>query len=197
MRKYKVLKVKYFEETVFPDTPTTVVAMAFERSIEPMREQDIPWVQRPTGKTKVFTVKESDDWIIGGDVYTLHGPAKIRRYVEGQKLKNGENLTGLWLAALDSGSAAGRIRLEYRDGPPYPGKDTSRTYATLTIQGRVLTIDEQKRLAITFNEFIEKLREDTWSLFLPQYRESKEYARKRIPFELAYLMVAHLLNQSK
>ena len=28
---------------------------------------------------------------------------------------------------------------------------------------------------------------------LPQYRESKEYARKRIPFDLAYRIVQHLM----
>jgi hypothetical protein len=197
MTKYKVIKVKYFEETVFPDTPTTVVAVAFERSMTPLTEQHVEWIQRPAGKTQVFTMRESDDWIIGGHVYKLTGPAKIRRYVEGQKLKTGENLTKLWLNALDSGTADGRIKLEYREGPPYPAKDTSRTYATLTIEGQTLTVYEQKKLAITFNEFIEKLRGETWSLFLPQYRESKEYARKRIPFDLAYSLVAHLLNQSK
>jgi hypothetical protein len=197
MSKYKVLKVKYFEETVFPDTPTTVVAVAFERSDQPLTEQQVEWIQRPTGKTKVFTVGESDDWIIGGSVYKFSGPTKIRRYVEGQKLKTGEHLTGLWLTALDSGTAGGRIKLEYRDGDPYPAKDTSRTYATLTTEGRTLTVDEQKKIAAEFNTFIENLREETWSLFLPQYRESKEYARKRIPFDLAYSLVAHLLNQSK
>jgi hypothetical protein len=197
MKKYKILKVKYFEETVFPDTPTTVVAVAFERSLETLTEQHVAWIQRPTGKTKVFVMRKSEDWIIGGRGYKLSGPTKIRRYVEGQKLKTGENLTGLWLEALDSGSADGRIKLEYREGPPYPAKATSRTYATLTIEGLTLSIEEQKKLAITFNTFIEELREETWSLFLPQYRESKEYARKRIPFELAYSLVAHLLNQSK
>jgi hypothetical protein len=40
---------------------------------------------------------------------------------------------------------------------------------------------------------LEKKREETWSLFLPQFRESKEYAMKRIPFELAYKILSHLL----
>jgi len=45
-----------------------------------------------------------------------------------------------------------------------------------------------------FNEYIEQKRSDTWSLFLPQFRESKEYARKRIPFELAYRIICHLIH---
>lgn len=197
MSKYKILMVKYFEETVFPDTPTTVVAVAFELSSTPMKTQNVEWVQRPTGRRAVFTVSHEDDWIIGGSVYKLTGPIKIRRFVKGQKLRTGEHMTGLWLTALDSGTADGRIKLEYKEGPPYPAKDTSRTFATLTTDGRQLTVDEQKQVAIEFNNFIEKLRTETWSLFLPQYRESKEYARKRIPFDLAYSLVAHLLNQSK
>jgi len=197
MSSYRITKIKYFEEAVFPDTPTTVVAVAFERSQVRLEEQEVEWVHRPSGNTKVFLMKDNEDWIIGGAVYKLNGNVKIRRYVKGTQLKKDENLTGLLLTALDSGTSDGRIKLEYKEGEPYPAKDTSRTYATLTIEGRVLTIEEQKKVAITFNEFIEKLRAETWSLFLPQYRESKEYARKRIPFDLAYSLVAHLLNQSK
>jgi hypothetical protein len=42
---------------------------------------------------------------------------------------------------------------------------------------------------------IEKKREETCSLFLPQFRESKEYARKRIPFELAYGIIRHIIAE--
>jgi hypothetical protein len=61
------------------------------------------------------------------------------------------------------------------------------------LYGKTLTNEEQKELSRKFNEFINQKRKETWSLFLPQYRESKEYARKRIPFELAYDIVLYLL----
>ena len=112
-----------------------------------------------------------------------------------QALKEGEQRTELTLCALDSGTADGRIRLEYRTGYCYPAKDTSRTFATLCMQGRCLTVEEQKVVANRFNEFLETKRTETWSLFLPQYRESKEYARKRIPFELAYSLVSWIISQ--
>jgi predicted rRNA methylase YqxC with S4 and FtsJ domains len=76
----------------------------------------------------------------------------------------------------------------------YQAKECSRTYATLCIQGKNLSFEEQKNICCRFNELLEKKRTDTWSLFLPQFRESKEYARKRIPFELAYTIVLHLLQ---
>jgi hypothetical protein len=98
------------------------------------------------------------------------------------------------LSALDSGTATGRIRLEYKEGYVYPAKESSRTFATLCLLGRTLTAGEQQSVCRRFNTFLEEKREATWSLFLPQYRESKEYARKRIPFELAYTIVRWLLS---
>jgi len=151
----------------------------------------------PAADTQMFELSKDNDWIIGGEIYHLQPTEgiKIRRYVVGQTLRDGEMLTALTLTALDSGKEDGRICLQYREGYTYPAIDTSRSYATLCIQGRVLTAAEQKQLADKFNAYLEEKREKTWSLFLPQYRESKEYARKRIPFELAYLIVSWLVGQ--
>lgn len=191
---YRLLKVRYFEETVFPDTTTTVVAFAFERATAPLTQQEVEWISLPSGAKRSFMMSAQDSWIIGGDIYRLTVPAgiRIRRHVEGQALKAGEQQTFMTLNALDSGTQDGRIALEYKEGYVYPAKDCSRTYATLCVQGRSLSAADQERLCREFNALVEKKREETWSLFLPQFRESKEYARKRIPFELAYQIVAHL-----
>jgi hypothetical protein len=196
LSKYKLLKVKYFEEQVFPDTTTTVVAFAFEKSPNKLNEQSVEWISLPSGAKRVFTLTKANDWIIGGEIYNLSVPSgiKVRRHVEGQTLKPGEQRTSMTLSALDSGTMDGRISLEYKEGYIYPAKECSRTYATLCIQGRTLTNEEQKKLCNAFNTLLEKKRTETWSLFLPQFRESKEYARKRIPFELAYVIVLHLLS---
>ena len=200
LSKYRLTKVKYFEETVFPDTTTTVVAFAFEKSDVLMTEQLVEWVSMPSGATKIFKMSKEDNWIIGGDIYKLTVPkqVKVGRFVAGHTRKEGEQITSMTLCALDSGTQSGRICLEYKEGFVYPAKDCSRTYATICIQGVTLTEDEQKKLCVDFCTLLEKRREKTWSLFLPQYRESKEYARKRIPFELAYTIILHLIltNQS-
>lgn len=197
MKQYRILKVKYFEEQVFDDTTTTVVAFAFERANAELSSQHVEWILKPSGSIKTFEMKSVHNWIIGGDVYALPVSAniKIRRHVEGQELKDGEQQTYLTLNALDSGIQTGRISLNYERGEVYPAKESSRTFATLRIQGRLLAEFEQKELSNRFNTFLEQKREETWSLFLPQYRESKEYARKRIPFELAYRIVAHLISE--
>jgi hypothetical protein len=195
LTNHRLLQVKYFEETVFEDTPTTVVAVAFERSPVQMTEQLVEWVSLPSGARKTFQMRSEHGWIIGGDIYDLPVQAgvKVFRHVEGHALKAGEQLTEMTLCALDSGTEHGRICLEYKPGYTYPAKDCSRSYATLCIHGATLTPAQQERICNQFNELIEKKRQETWSLFLPQYRESKEYARKRIPFDLAYRIVQHLM----
>ncbi len=199
LSKYKITRVKYFEEDVFPDTSTTVVAFSFIKSEVELKEQCIEWVLLPSGEKRKFKLSKKNDWIIGGDIYNLDIPdnIKVRRWVEEEKyrtkLQEGEQITNLTLHGLDSGTEEGRIHLEYKEGYIYPSKDTSRSYATLCIKGKTLSSEEQIEIAKRFNEFIEKKRKETWSLFLPQFRESKEYARKRIPFELAYRIVLHLL----
>jgi hypothetical protein len=197
MTQYRVLKVKYFEETVFPDTTTTVVAVSFEKSSTPLTEQAVDWVNRPSGLTQTFLMKAVDNWIIGGDIYKLptQSDIHIRRYVVDQKLRTGEYVSSMTLNAVDSGTQVGRISLDYKEGYVYPAQECSRTYATLCIRGRVLTATEQKRICSEFSTFVEQKRKDTWSLFLPQFRESKEYARKRMPFELAYTVVGHLIQR--
>jgi hypothetical protein len=194
MKQYRILKVKYFEQQVFEDTSTTVVAFAFEKSNHELTEQDVEWEHLPSKETRNFTMKAEYGWIVGGEIYNLKGNVKVRRHIEGQPLKENEQQTFMTLHALDTGMMNGRISMIYHEGYVYPAKDCSRATATLRVQGMVLSEEEQKELCDKFNEFIEQKREETWSLFLPQYRESKEYARKRIPFELAYLIVSYLLS---
>jgi hypothetical protein len=195
---YRLLSVKYFEETVFPDTNTTVVAFSFEKSSTVLTQQTVEWISMPSGDKRIFKMTKDLDWIIGGDIYKLPTPKgiKIGRYVDGHIIKDGWNITYMTLSALDSGTKEGRICLKFQDGYIYKAKDCSRTYATLCIYGKVLTNSEQQQICSEFNSFIFNKRQETWSLFLPQYRESKEYARKRIPFELAYTIVLHIINRN-
>jgi len=193
---YRILYVRYFEETVFPDTTTTVVAISFVSSAEVLKEQSVQWQIFPSKEERIFKMSAEDDWIIGGHIYrvAVAEGVLIRRHVVGQKKRDGEQTTSMTLNALDSGTMGGRICLEYREGFVYPAKESSRTYATLCILGRTLSAEQQKMLCSEFNKFVEEKRSSTWSLFLPQFRESKEYARKRIPFELGYRILGHMIK---
>lgn len=196
MTKYKITRVNYFEEQVFHDTTTTVVAFSFLRSDQEMKEQEVEWRMMPSNTFKTFTMSSSNGWIVGGDIYHLpvRRTIQIRRHVEGVPLKHDELQTYMTITALDSGKKDGKISMKYEKGYIYPAKETSRTYATLRISGVVLDESQQIQLCQAFNHYINQKRDETWSLFLPQFRESKEYARKRIPFELVYRICHYLIE---
>ena len=199
LSRYEISRINYFEESVFPDTSTTVVAFSFRRAPRHLTSQDIVWVRFPSKERCVFHVESKYDWIVGGELYKMpmrgSRACRVERFVMGKPLDDGVFLTHLTLNALDSGKDAGRISLRYKKGFVYQGRESSRTYATICVRGTTLTEAQQQTVADAFNEWIEKMRVQTWSLFLPQYRESKEYARKRIPFDLAYRMIERLMDE--
>lgn len=199
MSRYRITKVRYFEETVFDDTTTTIVAVSFVRSDIVLTSQNVEWNILPANTTQTFHMSSVNDWIIGGEIYCLPVPKgiSVRRYVVGQVKREGEQQTFITLNALDSGTKSGRIALEYKKGYLYPAKDCSRTYATFCVMGITLSEEDQIAICESFNEYLEKKRFEYWSLFLPQFRESKEYARKRIPFELAYRIFLNIILQRK
>ena len=70
---------------------------------------------------------------------------------------------------------------------------SARTYATLVIQPAI-SVERQRKLVHDFNEFLTTKREKYNSLFLTNYRESKDIARKRISFDLVYQIVEYILD---
>ena len=196
LERYRVIRVNYFEESVFDDTTTTVVSFVFlkNKNKELITSQKIEWVRYPIKEKKIFDFNKNNKWMIGGDYYVLptHPNISFSRYVIDVPIPNDRQLTYLTLIALDSGTRDGRIKILYDKNFKYDAKESSRAYATLIINGKLLTDEQQKLLASKFNDMIEKARTETWSLFLSNYRESKEYARKRISFELAYRLLSYL-----
>jgi hypothetical protein len=211
---YSLVRVNLFEEAVFDDTACTVIAIWFVAvdavgaataaaaaaaavATVAAPRQVFTMHRYPQKSSKEFTLAAAHKWIIGGDIYDLPmNPAiKVTRAVAGVTLAANEQLTHLTFTAIDSGMAAGRICLTCDPDHSYIGEESSRTYATLVVRGlhRPLTVVEQTAIATRFNELFERLREQYWSLFLTNYRESKEYARKRAPFGLCYQIVNHLL----
>ena len=78
----------------------------------------------------------------------------------------------------------------YVDDTP---NQTARTYATLIIEPKIEK-DKQKQLIIKFNKYLEEHRKKYNSLFLTNYRESKDIARKRISFDLVYSITEYILD---
>ena len=78
----------------------------------------------------------------------------------------------------------------YIDNTP---KQSARTYATLIIEPNI-SEEKQKQLIVKFNNFLQEHRKKYNSLFLTNYRESKDIARKRISFDLIYSIIGYILE---
>lgn len=202
IEKFETIRVNVFEESVFQDTSYTVCSILFKtintnesigrdtRYVQTnARTSIIPFHIYPVQKELLFEFNEKNYWSIGGEIYHLH-PNSERKYKIYRLLENGTPNTKILLKALDDDSK-NKIRLSISD-EPYYGKNTSRTYASIIIEPPI-SLERQYQLVKEFNEFIESMREKYHSLFLTNYRESKDISRKRISFELVYDVIHYLL----
>jgi hypothetical protein len=195
LEKYKVKKMNLFEERVFHDTSFMVTSFLFERRQEGDDNFSIPTTIYPSKKEVSFEVSEFTYWMIGGDLYHLPQNEKISVTRVYEK-ENGEwenPNTRLYLHALDDGIEK-RIHLEFvTDREMYIGKESDRSYCSLSIHPP-LQDEMQRLLADRFNRYLEKKRTEYHSMFLTNYRESREFARKRISFQLAYEIINYLIS---
>ena len=133
--------------------------------------------------------------MIGGDIYNLKlkNIYKITRLTKKNKSKSNTNI----LVKCIDDNINSRIGLSfvedeniYVDNTP---NQTARTYASLIIEPRIEP-DKQKQLIIKFNKYLDEHRKKYNSLFLTNYRESKDIARKRISFDLVYSITQYILE---
>lgn len=195
IRKFDIQHLNIFEEQVFNDTSATVCSFQFrlkeaDDGINPIRVSIIP-------AHKKFDIKlnQKNNFTIGGSIYNLPvlNTYSITRLT--RKNKNSLGITKIRAKCIDDNHDS-RIRLEksddlYIDETP---NLSCRTYASLVILPEI-SEEIQLELIEKFNEFLNKKRDKYHSLFLPNYRESKDIARKRISFELVYQISHYLLER--
>ena len=188
---YDILRVNVFEEQVFSDTSYSVCAFSFIKKVSENRA--IPFYIFPSGRM-IDIYLYTPECMIGGDVY--HCPDNlvhsVKRWVLGDDIDNPN--TNISLCALDDGTSTGKRICLYLSDTPYRGKHTDRTKATMIINPQI-SKEKQEWLVSAFNHYIEEQRQKYHSLFLCNYRESKEYARKRISFDLVYTIIQRLLQE--
>jgi len=151
----------------------------------------------PSLKEMEIELNEKNDYIIGGHIYKL--PRKNKYKIERltKKNKNNKN-TNILVKCLDDNSES-KISMSI-----VPDKDvfidntpnlSARTYASLIITPSI-NMEEQKKLVLNFNKLLNEYRIEYNSLFLTNYRESKDIARKRISFDLIYNITEYILDTS-
>tara|TARA_Y100001978_G_C23696969_1_gene438147 strand:+ start:1403 stop:2425 length:1023 start_codon:yes stop_codon:yes gene_type:complete len=191
LSNYKVNRLNIFEESVFDDTSYTICAFEFEKKNN-NEDNNIYTNIYPSNIDINITLNKENNYTIGGEIYKLKGESKINRLT----LKNKEQAnTNLLLKCLDDNEDK-QISLSYNkehyiDNTP---KLSARCYATLIIEPKI-SEEEQHKLVKKFNSFMKDKRTQYHSLFLTNYRESKDngFARKRISFGLAYNIISYLL----
>jgi hypothetical protein len=190
---YDIIKINIFEEQVFNDTSYTVCSFQFEP-----KTRDINLIQikvYPSNINITTELNKKNNYMIGGEIYNL--PTKKQYKITRLTSKNVEKKnTNIIVKCIDD-NKNDKIRLSfvddeniYVDNTP---NQTSRTYATLIIEPEINS-DKQQELVFKFNEFLNKHRETYNSLFLTNYRESKDIARKRISFDLVYSITEYILD---
>lgn len=189
LSKFMVKRVNVFEQSVFNDTSYTVCSILFQiRQLDDKKDYPIRMFFYPNMKSFEFLLDSSNNYIIGGEIYKLPicPKFKIYRVLEGQKSNS-----NILLKALDDDGKK-RINLCLSD-KTYFGKITSRTYASINIDPPI-PVPKQIEVVEQFNFLIEEFREKYHSMFLTNYRESKDISRKRISFDLVYQIIGYLLR---
>jgi len=190
---YSIQQINIFEEQVFSDTSCTVCSLLFILgNISSDINIDI-YPSKINIKTKL--IKENN-FTIGGEIYNLlkNDKYKIKRLTT----KNlSEKNTNIVIGCIDSNSKS-MIKAEYVendeklfiDNTP---KSSARGYLTLIITPSI-DAEKQKNLVNNFNDYLNNTRGKFNSLFLANFRESNDIARKRISFDLVYKIIGHLID---
>jgi hypothetical protein len=193
--KYIINQLNIFEEKVFDDTAYTVCSFQFTLKNN-NADNFIKITIYPINKNLEINLNENNNYIIGGEIYNLPHNKKIKITRVTSKNQNKIN-TNIMVKCIDD-NKDNQICLYYEQTNKLYIDNTpnlsSRTYATLIIEPK-LNLKQQHKLIKKFNKFLNKQRGKYNSLFLTNYRESKDIARKRISFDLVYNIVNYVLNK--
>lgn len=202
LRKYDVVRLNIFEKQMFPDTTAAICTFQFvprDKATIPCATRRINVWYYPGGVHYTWTLHMGGMAMHGGTVYGAGAIGKeagitVERLTERNNASGDEaHKCDIVLHAVD-GVHDKRIRLEMVS----PGKRVvdrnGRSRASFLIRPLSLSAEEQQELCVRFNANLERLRREYRSAFLPSFREFK---RKRIPFSLAFRLMADLVANQR
>ena len=190
LKKYSIILINIFEERVFDDTSYTICSFQFKIR-ENNNDNNLRMIIYPSKKDLTIELNNNNNYIIGGDIYKLdiNNEYKITRLTKKNKDKQNTNILVKCIDDNRIGMSYVKNKDIYIDNT---ANQSARTYVTLIIEPKINKV-KQKELIKQFNELLNEYRNKYNSLFLTNYRESKDIARKRISFDLVYLIVGHLI----
>lgn len=201
LQKFHIIHMNIFEEQVFQDTSYTICSFQFQLkntlNINQSITEEIPIIIYPVNSIINVKLNKDNKYTIGGEIYNLKQNPSISIDRLTTINQNNPNITNILVKCIDD-SSNNRIKMTIVDNDKRyidnTEKLSARSYATLVISP-IISLDKQKILVENFNTFLNKKREEFNSLFLTNYRESKDIARKRISFTLVYEITNYLLNE--
>lgn len=198
LEMYHIIQLNIFEEQVFDDTTSTICSFQFEKRRFPLINNNIPLNMTiyPMRTTYNTILNEENNYMIGGHIYYLktNGNYKISRMTRKNKDKKNTNIL---VRCIDS-NEENQINLSVVDDDKIFIDETpnqsARTMMSLIIEPAI-DLEKQKMLANKFNLYLHDERKKYNSMFLSNYRESKDISRKRISFDLVFKIVEYLLDR--
>lgn len=187
LKKFKIVRMNIFEEQVFDDTTYTICSFLFRKKNN-SDDDDINTYIYPSNKN--ISLKLTNG-IIGGEIYQIKNTTKYTISRMTSKNKNKKSSKILLKCIDDNKDSMINCSISdvYIDNTP---NLSARTYATLLIEPYI-ELDKQKIIVDKFNNILNNYRSKYNSLFLTNYRESKDIARKRISFDLAYKIISQAI----
>ena len=190
---FDMTQINIFEERVFVDTSYTICAIQFTLKKEtPNINIDIY-----PSETHIETLLTEDNhYMIGGHIYNL---PKSEIYTINRLTRANQDSphTNILVKCIDDnqdnqiGLSVVEVDKIYVDNTP---NLSARTYASLIVEPP-LSMEKQQLMVERFNQYLSGERKKYKSLFLCNYRESKDIARKRISFGLVYSICEYILDQ--
>ena len=183
---FQILQLNIFTKPVFETTTYSVCSFAFKRNKN--NKQQINVNIEPEGITTTIELNSEYNYRLAGEFYSSleSVPIKFGRLMETENPN--EYTTHIKLYAIDTRTDP--IRVEY-DEIPFHGKNTDRTYATLTCK-YPLTKEQEIILIEEFNSRLKTFRDKYYNLSMTNYRD---YNRKRIGFTFAYQLMSLIYEE--
>lgn len=207
LQSYTVNRINVFEEKVFDDTTYAICSFLFHKkevsimNIEADDKGGIPIIFFPSKKSIIVNINKINNYTIGGEIYNLKQKKNeyhITRITN--KNINNEGITNIFVKCIDN-NGEDKLGLSFIDDKDIYIDNTpnfsARSFASLIIastSGKIINKGDQKKIILFVNEIINDYRNKYNSLFLCNYRENKDIARKRISFDLVYNLVGYVLE---
>lgn len=190
-KRFDIIRLNIFEETVFDDTSYTICSFSFKLKVDNSDSDIIECCFFPNKSIKYLELKKTSGWRIGSDFLDIINNVEN---VGIKRLRIGDvSNSNLYLRAIDTGSNNGRISLTVNK-EHYYGKESDRSFATL-VMDKIYSPEQEVMICDKFNELLEFYRDKYNSMFLTNFRNStSSYARKRISFDVAYKLVGYIIK---